>query len=302
MSPIASTYKDRDTEETLDVYFYRPFGYSLALAARQAHLTPNAVTVLSIIIGVTAGCLLYYPSLTPTVTGIALLILADALDSADGQLARMTGVKSRYGRILDGLAGNLIFISVYLNICFGYIARGGSYGIFGLGIVAGISHTLQSALADYYRTAYLYFVRGAAVSEHDNTEEIYNLYSQTNWRGNPGRKIMLKLYHQYLSQQEFFSRGFLQLKGAVVRSFGEAMPGWLREAYRDLNRPMIKYYNILTINTRMIALFIFLLFRRPALYFVFESVALNSLLAYVIWKQNRISGQLTSLVESRGSS
>jgi len=301
MSPTASTYKDRDTEETLDVYFYRPFGYGLALAARQAHLTPNVVTIFSIIIGIIGGCLLYYPSMTPTVTGIVLLILADALDSADGQLARMTGIKSRFGRILDGLAGNLIFISVYLNICFGLIARGGSPWIFALAVVAGASHSLQSALADYYRNAYLYFVRGATASEHDSAEAIGRQYLQISWHDQPGRKFLLKVYHQYLSQQEFLSGGFLRLKALVIPRFGETLPGWLREAYRDQNSSMIKYYNILTINTRMIALFVFLLIKRPIFFFIFEAVALNALFGYVIWKQNRISRQLMVLVESKGN-
>jgi hypothetical protein len=36
VSPISSTYKARETEEALDLVFYRPLGYLVAVAARAA--------------------------------------------------------------------------------------------------------------------------------------------------------------------------------------------------------------------------------------------------------------------------
>ena len=41
-----------------------------------------------------------------TVFGIILLVWANLYDSADGQLARMTGKKTLLGRVLDGFAGD----------------------------------------------------------------------------------------------------------------------------------------------------------------------------------------------------
>ena len=46
--------------------------------------------------------------------GIFLLMWADFFDCTDGQLARLTGKKSRLGRILDGTAGFVWFIPIYL--------------------------------------------------------------------------------------------------------------------------------------------------------------------------------------------
>lgn len=46
-----------------------------------------------------------------------LLIWANSYDSADGQLARMTGKKTPLGRILDGTAGDCWFIAIYAAIC-----------------------------------------------------------------------------------------------------------------------------------------------------------------------------------------
>src|SRR3972149_3529208 len=116
MSRIASTYKAHDVEETIDVYFYRPLGYLVARVCIPLGITPNAVTIISIFIGVAGGHLLYYRDFALNAWGIALWVAADTLDSADGQLARMTGHRSKLGRILDGLGGNIMFVSIYLHL------------------------------------------------------------------------------------------------------------------------------------------------------------------------------------------
>src|ERR1041385_3118307 len=116
MSQIESTYKARDVEETIDIYFYRPVGYLIARICQALGITPNTVTIISIFIGVAGGHLLYYRDVATNVWGIILWVIADTLDSVDGQLARMTNHKSKLGRILDGLGGNLMFVSIYLHL------------------------------------------------------------------------------------------------------------------------------------------------------------------------------------------
>lgn len=47
--------KSMDTEETFDLIFYRPIGYGWALLAKKLGITPNAITIASIFLGVGAG-------------------------------------------------------------------------------------------------------------------------------------------------------------------------------------------------------------------------------------------------------
>ena len=112
-----STLKSPDTEEHIDLYFYRRLGYFFACIGRSLHISPNAITIASIFIGVAAGICFYPTNIWVNVCGMLLLILADAFDSADGQLARMTKQYSRLGRILDGMAGDFWFIAIYVCIC-----------------------------------------------------------------------------------------------------------------------------------------------------------------------------------------
>ena len=113
---ISATYKNADTEEWIDIRFTRPIGYLWALFFKKLHVVPNVVTILSIIIGIAAGWMFYYQDIYHNIAGVLLLMWANFYDSADGQLARMTGKKTRWGRMLDGFAGDLWFIAIYLAI------------------------------------------------------------------------------------------------------------------------------------------------------------------------------------------
>ena len=109
---IKSTLKSEDTEGFFEIYVTRSCGYLWALFFKQLHIHPNVVTIVSIILGALSGYMFYYDDLFHTLWGIFLLIWANWYDCADGQLARMTGKKSLLGRILDGFAGDVWFISL----------------------------------------------------------------------------------------------------------------------------------------------------------------------------------------------
>src|SRR5690349_13456120 len=86
-----TTYKTREVEEVLDLYFYRRIGYWLAQAVARLKITPAGVSLFGALCGVMAGHLYFYRSLAINVAGMALHVCANALDYAGGQLARLTG-------------------------------------------------------------------------------------------------------------------------------------------------------------------------------------------------------------------
>ena len=47
--------KSMDTEETIDLMFYRPIGFAWALLAAKFGITPNMITIASIFLGVAGG-------------------------------------------------------------------------------------------------------------------------------------------------------------------------------------------------------------------------------------------------------
>ena len=52
--------KSLDTEEHIDLYFYRPLGFAWAKLAARLGVTPNVITVASIFLGIGAGVAFYF--------------------------------------------------------------------------------------------------------------------------------------------------------------------------------------------------------------------------------------------------
>ena len=104
---LESTLKSMDTEEFIDIHFYRPIGYRWALLFRRLGISPNSVTIASIFIGIASGICFYPCDLTINIIGMLLLVWANSYDSADGQLARMTGQKSALRKALSDVSSTV---------------------------------------------------------------------------------------------------------------------------------------------------------------------------------------------------
>lgn len=278
---LQSTFKSQDTEEWLDIHFTRPLGLMWANFFNKFNAHPNVITILSIILGGTAGVMFYFPDLTHTLIGILLLIWANLYDSADGQLARMTGKKTLWGRILDGFAGDVWFFSIYVAISLRLMPEWGVWIWLLCAFDGLICHVKQCQLADYYRNIHLYFLKGKDGSELDSYEKVRADYLATPWKGNLAWKIFLYSYCNYTRSQEQMSPQFQKFKKAVKEKFGDNIPQQLRDDFRSGSLPLMKYTNILTFNTRAITLYVSLLIKMPWLYVAFEIIVLSLIFFYM---------------------
>lgn len=297
MSPIESTYKSKDTEELIDRFFFRPAGYGVALVSAKLKITPNALTIIGIVLGITAGHLYYYNSILINVIGILVFIFADVLDSADGQLARMTNKISKTGRIFDGVATNLISISIYMHLILRSLDSEIGWWMFLIAAIAGASHVIQAATADLYRHAYLYIVCGKDKSELDSSKNIQEQINNLPWKGNYIDKFFLKVYLDYTKRQELISGKYLELINYIKEKYDD-IPEWLSADYRASFRKMNKYYNFLTVNSRTTAVAVAVLLKIPVLYFLFEIFVLNGVLIFVWITQMKKSQALLNKLKS----
>jgi hypothetical protein len=296
LSPIESTYKSKDTEEVIDRIFFRPAGYGVAVISAKLKITPNALTIISIILGVTAGHLYYYASIPINLLGILIFIIADVLDSADGQLARITNNTSKTGRIFDGVATNLISISIYMHLILRSLDSEIGWWMFLIAAIAGASHVMQAATVDFYRHAYLYIVCGKEKSDLDSSKDIQEQIKNLSWKGNYIDKFFLIVYLDYTRRQEFVSRKFLELLNYIKENY-ETIPEWLSTEYRASFKKMNKYYNFLTVNSRTIAVAVAILVNIPVLYFLFEIFVLNSVAIFVWITQTKKSQALLNKIK-----
>ncbi len=307
---VKATYKSNDTEEWLDCVWTRPIGYRWALLFKRLNVHPNTVTVLSMLIG--AGSALFFAhgsyhyegttGLWWNIGAILLLAWANFYDSADGQLARMTGKKTQLGRILDGAASEVWFIPIYLSLVYrfyqhhtiefqwlGIADTPQNTAIATLVLLLAVCysgfgcHSRQCGMADYYRQIHLFFLKGEADSELDNSAQQQKLYDETSWKGNFLWKAFLKSYVNYTRRQEAQTQAFQRLMKRLREKYGttEKIPQTFRDTFRAQSLPLMKYTNILTFNTRAIVLYVTCLADVPCLYFFFEIVIMTALCQYM---------------------
>ncbi|WBU38830.1 CDP-alcohol phosphatidyltransferase family protein [Homoserinibacter sp. YIM 151385] len=114
----------------------RALGRELAAAAAVARLTPSAVTVLS---GLASAAGLAVILVAPhewlwSTIAAALLLLGYALDSADGQLARLTGASSVAGEWLDHVVDAIRLPAVHLALAAALLREGEPLWVSGLAL------------------------------------------------------------------------------------------------------------------------------------------------------------------------
>lgn len=286
--------KSSDTEEHIDLAFYRPIGFAWAYLFRKLGVTPNAVTIASIFLGVGAGIMFRFTDIWCNVIGTLLLIWANSFDSADGQLARLTGNYSPMGRILDGLSGDFWFATIYICLCLREVSVSATFSlhpwlIWVMAAAAGVCHAKQAAVADYYRQFHLYFVKGEKGSELDSSAELRRRLAALSWRRDFRQKFCLWIYKNYTDNQEVLTPTMQRLRRLLDKLYPDGrIPLDFREQFRAASLPLMKYCNFLTFNWRSIFLFIAVFTQLPWLYFAAELTIFNAVMVYLMSRHEAI--------------
>jgi len=305
-----STLKSPETEDWLDYRVVRPLCYFLAVFFAKFDIHPNTVTIASMFIGAASSIFFYHGSfiyegwygLCLNVIGVLLLCVADLLDCTDGQLARLTGKKSRLGRILDGMAGFTWFIPIYVLLMFRfYHYHSLEFGWLGIPdteqnalIATAVVTALalysgfacmgpQQRVADYYIQIHLFMLKGEKGSELDSSEQQQKAYDETPAEGNRLWKYFLKTYIDYTRKQEESTPEFQKLIKTLREKYGNAgnMPDDIRQELLRESRYIMPLNAMLTFNFRSGMFFLFCLIDLPVGNFLFEIIALGLLTLYI---------------------
>lgn len=297
---VPASYKSQDTEEFFDKIFTKPLGYLFTRFFIHIGWTPNMVTILSMFIGVAGGVMFYPRSFGWNLFGVILVIIANILDSTDGQMARLTGQKSALGRILDGMSSTLWYIAMYIAICCKLqnqpipFAPAHTWGwiIWAIAIVCGLlGHAQQCTMADRYRNIHLFFLKNKHGDELQRSEDITR------------ERLALPKEGAYLRKAELFINGIFTLsQEAITPTFQKLLSGYvaadeetrenIRQDYLTGSRKYIQLTNVLTFNCRAYLFFALVLLNVPALYFLLEFVGFGALKIYTQRSYEKLSQDL----------
>jgi phosphatidylglycerophosphate synthase len=263
-------FKSVEIEDLSDVYFFRPAGWVVARGAQKLALTPTALTVIGILIGISGGALLFTDWLG--LIAFAILILHGVVDSADGQLARMTGRVSEFGRVLDGVSGYVTHVAIYVSIAVGLVHRGGPRSTFGWMLLAGIATAIHAGLYEYHRNAYASIVTERQLPAH-HLPKI--------------RAPFASLFSLYTTAQRWLIGPHIEVEATIRnRVLAGIVPEEERTRYRACFRSLARALNFLGDNTRFYAIGVLACLHRIDLFFPFVLGPMNlALIILWIWQR-----------------
>jgi len=227
-----SMLKATELEEGLDLILFRPFAFVLVKIFQPTRVTPNQITLYSLILGLISGYCFWQGTTGWVLIGAIFLFWTNVFDCADGMLARVRGSSSVIGYILDGMVDYITHIVVFVSILHGLSLRTGDPGfIWGIGVPAGLSFAWWCAMVDRFRNqwqARVYKKRNDPVEEVRGLREISAEWKATGTH--PGQRVLINFYTFYVS---------LWYSGPVHSQTGDFQESHL-ERWKSLRQPVMR--------------------------------------------------------------
>jgi hypothetical protein len=259
-----------EAEELFDLGFYRPSAYAFVKAVYRSPITPNQVTMLSLAAGLASAWCFAAGAGAALAWGAFWYAVANILDCADGQLARLQQSGTPLGRLVDGIADYISSIAIFLGIGAGLSAAGTP--MWPAVVAGGLSSALHAMFFDHYQSE---FLSSARAERGFNDHESRRIAAELERPGSAARALVLRLYLRYLRVQD---------RAGAGSSDGPVDPA----AYRAANRRMIRLWSVLGPTTNRTLLMVCALAGRLDAYLWIVMAAGNGWLAFCYLMQRMI--------------
>jgi phosphatidylglycerophosphate synthase len=124
------------SDGVVDRFFNRPLGRFLSKVLIHTPVTPNQVTVVSMLAGIAGAYYFALGNYTAGIIGALLLQLSALIDCVDGDIARISFKESALGKWLDIALDQVVHVAVFAGIAVGLSRQGSDSPVLWLGISA----------------------------------------------------------------------------------------------------------------------------------------------------------------------
>lgn len=153
LNSFQKSVKPKAVEELVDYYFYRRLANFLVPFFVRLRFSPNQVTFLSLITGLLASYLVFHRYFF---WGTLIAIVAIIFDCCDGQVARLTGKTSPFGRGMDGLCDSIWISFLWIGLYHSQILQEAGYASIVVPMAfAGLSTVLHCWRFDGIKISYI---------------------------------------------------------------------------------------------------------------------------------------------------
>ena len=234
--------------EPINKYLHVPIAARLVGWLKDTAVTPDQVTYASILFGLASAYCFSRGTFPSMMLAGFLLEITLLLDCADGQLARAKGCSSEWGRILDGIAGYISYLSVVIGMMVGLK---GSYGSL---IAITILTILKAISYDYCKQTMTSMIQEGYDASKKDILYTYRKHHKTG-------SALSAVYFYYLQMQHFIFQGrCVSLKqfdpNAATAESNQPMNLEQRTAYFKNVKPLMRVWKW---NGPDLVLFMFIL-------------------------------------------
>jgi phosphatidylglycerophosphate synthase len=293
LADYRASLKPLDVEEPVDVFVHRPVGFVFARLAMPTPVTPNQITVLSMVLGLCAGASMIARFPHHGVVAGACLLLSAGFDCADGMLARMRRSFSEIGRMLDGVADLVSLVFALTGAIWFMCVRWASEPKLLAVILVGSAITIQTSRShtlayDHYKNLFLRMTSPGS-KDGDDVRAARASYDKARAEGSlgPVKRVLYAVYFDYLGSGLRFFRGF----DPSTTIYYDALPAYSPEnaaIYRKhCLRPMKLQGALFGVGSLMLGLEIAFALGVPEAYLVFRLVVLNGIFWLVLGPMQR---------------
>lgn len=278
--------KHPGAEEVFDLAFFRPLGWLFVGLVRRTPVTPDQVTILSLAASLAAAWQFAAGGLGGLWIAAAWYALANVLDCADGQLARVRGTGTPHGRIVDGIADYVGTTAVFLGIGAGFTGLG--MNLWTETVLAGLSTAIHAAIFDHRQAAFIAAARGDG--------GVHAGEAETHARRDPdhgGSGVAVAASRLY--------GGYLRIQHSLMSRFLPPRPRTARPAAPSPeDAALIRLWSFLGPTTNRTALIAFALVGRVDLFLWAVIVPGNLWLAAAWYLQRRVDSRAVGIAGTAG--
>ncbi len=295
---VIAARKCKNINDPIDTYVVDYVAMIFSKLFIKLHIIPNAITMLSMVCGVSGGILLCMKPLYLNLIGLGLVILAAVFDACDGQVARMTKHFSRLGRMLDGLSDATGYFTLYLACVIRLLprspfARAGWW--YALVILLGLADYLlyirQCQLPDYFKNLHMYMLDDSIHTDLTRAKDV-KAEAQAAKKGSFDH-FSLWCYYLYTITQEKRAPQTQKLLDAIGQ---KGKTPALCDAFYEKSKVYVLLTNLLTFNLRTIVLMIGIFLHLELIGMLFVIVVLEPIRWILLRKYENLSRSLLPML------
>jgi phosphatidylglycerophosphate synthase len=277
--PAQSRARPIEIEEPLNSRVIHPLSRRLVTLLIPTGISPNAVSALGVAAAAAAAAAYALP-LWPlsAVAGFVLHLGWHVLDGADGDLARRTGRSSPSGEVVDGICDYLAHVVVYAVLAW---LASGMIGVWAwiMALAAGISRAVEANHYESARRTYLWWLYDVA-------------WIRQTMAAGSGGGMSGALARLYLKVSGLVGAEDQEMERLHDLAIASPRAQEARALYGRAHRPLVKFASWLGALHETQAIFVAMLAGSPVIFFVYELVVLNGVMAVSIVRQRRCNARL----------